>query len=326
MRFAYDKISFSIQLKLIETTLNDCSLIFVQTFRLGKDWNDICPQAALKQTNELILSPMNVHNIPPLLANAVIKKPHEPVVNTSTKSSGSNDNGTTLASSDESQTDSGFNSSSNWQQQQSTSQDSYESAESTSQDRSTTSETYPPSMANFLPENSFFYNEKNCYIFPGAEIWWNKDSDDLESTSSDSSCNDDDDDVDDDIEDMELSTIERNEMMSDVETTIAVDNDLLDNTNEHEFNKYLLKRNANTSLENIHLEANEIDELSPKRLKTQQQTESVIDHLHVEHNTSTMCETLDSSCSSSNSSISSNSSGSSSDPSLSQNEVFSPKL
>lgn len=272
---------------------------------------------------------MNVHNIPPLLANAVIRKPDEPALNaSSSSSSSSNDNATTIpASSDDSQMDSSNSSSSKWQQQTSTSQDSTElidESNASQPDRST--ESYPPSMANFLPDNSFFYNEKNCYIFPGAEIWWNKDSDDVESTTSSDSSIVDDDDVDDDIEDMELSTIERNEIMSDVETTIAVDN-LLENTNEHEFNKYLLKRNANTSLENIHLEESEIDELSPKRLRTQQSsttttltttTTTVIDQLHVEHNTSTMCETLDSS--------SSNSNSSSSDPSLPQNEVFSPKL
>lgn len=194
--------------------------------------------------------------------------------------------------------------------------------ESTSHERSST-ESFP-TMANFLPENSFFYNEKNCYIFPGAEIWWNKDSD-LESTSSDSSINDDDD--DDDIEDMEISTMERNEMIGDVDTTIAVEN-LLENTNEHEFNKYLLKRNASTSLEHIHIEESDIDEFSakrPKQPKHQQTEQSQPRPQHcesstalVEH-TSTMCDTLDSSSSSCSSSSTSN-------PTLPQNEVFSPKL
>lgn len=274
-------------------------------YRLGEEWNDICQQPALKQTNELILSPMNVHNIPPLLANAVIKKPHEPAADATTSSVAL----ASMESTDESQPDN-----SDWHSQSTSSQshDSSDQTDSASAERSSTDSF--PSMANFLPENTFFYNEKNCYIFPGAEIWWNKDSD-LESTSSDSSINDDDD--DDDIEDMELSTIERNEI-GDVETTIAVEN-LLENTNEHEFNKYLLKRNASTSLENIHIEENEIDELSPKRLRTQPEldTASNDQHLAVEH-TSTMCDTL-------NSSSSSNSS-STSDPSLPQNEVFSPKL
>lgn len=51
--------------------------------------------------------------------------------------------------------------------------------------------------SEFLPENTFYYNSKNSYIFPGAELWW-KDSDN-ESVSSDSSS-DDDDDVDDEID------------------------------------------------------------------------------------------------------------------------------
>lgn len=170
-----------------------------------------------------------------------------------------------------------------------------------------------PSMANFLPGNSFFYNDKNCYIFPGAEIWWNKDSD-LESTSSDSSIDndddDDDDEDDDDIEDMEMiATMERNEVIGDVESTLAVEN-LLENTNEHEFNKYLLKRNTSTSLEHIHMEnidEGDMHDLNPKRLKT---TESELPlnydgqhHQHVKHTTSsTMNEVLESSSSNSGSS------------------------
>ncbi|XP_031629185.1 NAD-dependent protein deacetylase sirtuin-1 isoform X2 [Contarinia nasturtii] len=283
---------------------------------LGEDWNDFCPQPALKQTNELILSPMNVHNIPPLLANAVIKRPQEPASDTMAASVNSTISAASVSSDDGPQTS-----------DESCNEKSQSSQDSPELERS--SESYL-SMANFLPDNSFFYNEKNCYIFPGAEIWWNKDSD-LESTSSDSSNDDDD---DDDIEDMELSTIERNEMISDVETTIAVEN-LLENTNEHEFNKYLLKRNASTTLEHIHIGDSEIDDMNcSKRLKLNEQstdtTASSIDHQphhhhhhhhnhqhHIEH-TSTMCDTtLDNSCSSSNTS----------DPSLPpQNEVFSPKL
>lgn len=298
--------------------------------RLGEDWNESCSAPVLKQTNELILSPMNVHNIPPLLSNAVIKKPDEPIADTSFVASGSSD---TTTASDECQSQESLHSQSQLQSQ-SQSQDSIDSSGEPNESSST--EQFP-SMANFLPDNSFFYNDKNCYIFPGAEIWWNKDSD-LESTSSDgSSINDDDD--DDDIEDMEISTIERSEMIGDVETTIAVEN-LLENTNEHEFNKYLLKRNASTSLENIHIEESHMDDFSPKRLKIHQQqpAESSIIDQHVDH-TSTMCETLDSSSSSSNSN--SNSNTSTSDPTplpmitttattvtatATQNEVFSPKL
>lgn len=259
---------------------------------------------------------MNIQNIPPLLANAVIKKPHEPIVDSTDSSfSASGSSGAFVSGNSQSEC-SVSESLTNTQSQSSslTPQLSADPIESTSHERSST-ESFPwNSMANFLPENSFFYNEKNCYIFPGAEIWWNKDSD-LESTSSDSSINDDDD--DDDIEDMEISTMERNEMIGDVDTTIAVD----------EFNKYLLKRNASTSLEHIQIEESDIDDLSAKRPRHQhhhhhhqQQSEYYPESTPVDHakNTSTMCDTLDSSSSSCSSSIS--------NPTLPQNEVFSPKL
>lgn len=58
--------------------------------------------------------------------------------------------------------------------------------------------------SEFLPEKSYYYNSKNSYIFPGAELWW-KDSDN-ESVSSDSSSGD-----DDDVTDMEIDNI-RNEL------------------------------------------------------------------------------------------------------------------
>lgn len=309
-------------------------------FRLGEDWNDLCSQPTLKQTNELILSPMNVNNIPPLLANAVIKKPDEPTLcaasgSASTQIVHDDDDGrqtTALASSAA--------------MQSTDSSDSCggiaggESSSSSSAHHERSNPDQFPSMANFLPDNSFFYNEKNCYIFPGAEIWWNKDSD-LESTSSDSSINDDDD--DDDIEEMEIATIEHNEMIGDVEQTLAVEN-LLENTEEDEFNKYLLKRNASTSLEHIHIKESDADELSPKRLKMHADTLE-IDHLQQQQQqctsddrTSKMCKALDiSNSNSSSSSDSTNTNTSTSDtslttttathaPSTPQNEVFSPKL
>lgn len=244
-------------------------------FRLGEDWSETRSQPPLKQTNELILSPLNVHNIPPLLANAVIKKPHQPTSDSMDSSAASAFSGN--ATSDESQSD--------WQ---STSQNDSQD-ESTLQEHCST-ESFP-SMANFLPDNSFFYNDKSCYIFPGAEIWWNKDSD-AESTSSDSSIHDDDD--DDDMEEMELSAAERNEMMSDVETTIAVES-LLENTSEHEFNKYLVKRKVDEG------DAEESD--SPKRLKICSETAK-----DQPADSREMCD-----------------SNSSSEPTP-QNEVFSPKL
>lgn len=68
---------------------------------------------------------------------------------------------------------------------------------------------------------------------------------------------------------MEIATIDKNEMISEseVETTIATEN-LIENTTEHEFNKYLLKRNAETLLEHIEIKESEFDDNSVKRLKT----------------------------------------------------------
>lgn len=236
---------------------------------------------------------MNVHNIPPLLANAVIKKPDEPNADACESASATTD-AQCVSLLDRCKT----------QSESSQSCDSTDSNGDASQlERSQTVDQFP-SMANFLPENSFFYNDKNCYIFPGAEIWWNKDSD-LESNSSDSSIDNDDDD-DDDIEDMEIATIERNEMIGDVESTLAVEN-LLENTNEHEFNKYLLKRNASTSLEHINMDHiddgdDDLHDLNPKRLKAIESELALNEHgeQHVEHTTSsTMNEALDSSSSTS---------------------------
>lgn len=42
-----------------------------------------------------------------------------------------------------------------------------------------------------MPDNSYFFNSKNCYIFPGAELWW-KDSDNESMSSDSSSCDEDD--------------------------------------------------------------------------------------------------------------------------------------
>lgn len=265
---------------------------------LGEDWNDLCAQPTLKQTNELILSPMNVHNIPPLLANAVIKKPDEPTVDTFDDAS---DRDIRKSQSECSQSCDSSDSNG----------EPIECASSSELERSQSQDQYP-SMANFLPENSFFYNDKNCYIFPGAEIWWTKDSD-LESTSSDDDDDADDDD-DDDIEDMEIATMEQNEMIGDVESTLAVEN-LLETTNEHEFNKYLLKRNASTSLEHIHIDEGDMHDLNPKRLKAIESELALNDdqHHHEDQTScSTMCETLDNSNSSNSNSNSSGSSGSSS--------------
>lgn len=202
------------------------------------------------------MNPTNIHNIPPLLANAVIKKPQEE----SSIQCVSNENQTNTTTTPTTTTTNSVSDDSTAEHP----------IESTSTDKSPSNDiTSFTTMANYLPENTFFYNDKNCYIFPGAEIWW-KDSD-LESTSSDSSINDDDD--DDDI-DMEIATIERNEMIGDVETTIAVEN-LIETTTEHEFNKYLLKRTADTSLDHIEIEANDMNSICAKRLRTTTQPTTV---------------------------------------------------
>lgn len=101
--------------------------------------------------------------------------------------------------------------------------------------------------------------------YVGAEVWWNKDSD-LESTSSDSSIENDDE--EDDDMDMEMATIDKNEILGDaeIESTLAVD-DLIDHASQHEFNKYLLKRNADTSLDSIELGSSEPIDTSIKRAK-----------------------------------------------------------
>lgn len=134
----------------------------------------------------------NIHNIPPLLANAVINKPQESSIQ---------------CASDENQTIANVNDVTN-----SVSNDSIDhqqqSIESTSTSSSSLSSSSPSSssitdksfstMANYLPDQTFFYNEKYSYIFPGAEIWW-KDSD-MESNTTDSSNDDDDEDDDDNYE------------------------------------------------------------------------------------------------------------------------------
>lgn len=45
--------------------------------------------------------------------------------------------------------------------------------------------------SEFLPDKTYYYNSKNSYIFPGAELWW-KDSDNDSVSSDSSSCDDDD--------------------------------------------------------------------------------------------------------------------------------------
>lgn len=111
-----------------------------------------------------------------------------------------------------------------------------------------------------------FFEPINLNTHTGAEIWWSRDSD-ADSTSSDSS-NENDDDEDDDM-DMEMAAIDTNEMIGDgeVDSTLTAD-DLPDQSTEHEFNKYLLKRSSDTSLDNIDIAESELNTSSSKRTKT----------------------------------------------------------
>lgn len=128
--------------------------LYFYIYRLDEDWNEICSQPRLNQTNELIMSPINIQNIPPLLANAVIKKPHESIESESISASAleTNTSSTIAASTIETQ--------------HSLIETADLSETTSSQEKSLPNDPFS-TMANFLPDNTFFYNEKNCYIFPG---------------------------------------------------------------------------------------------------------------------------------------------------------------
>lgn len=56
-------------------------------------------------------------------------------------------------------------------------------------------ETITKNLRDFLPDHCYFYDAKNCYIFPGAESWWNlNESDDEDNSDSMSSLDSDDND------------------------------------------------------------------------------------------------------------------------------------
>lgn len=56
-------------------------------------------------------------------------------------------------------------------------------------------ETIPKGLRDFLPDDCYFYDSKNCYIFPGAESWWSlNESDDDDNSDSMSSMDSDDND------------------------------------------------------------------------------------------------------------------------------------
>lgn len=131
---------------------------------MGDEWNDICTLPSLQQTNELIASPGSFASL----------APHSPSV---TQSPTDTDR---------------------------SSQQPECSAESDADPKKFKPSDESQTISDFLPKNSYFFNSKNCYIFPGAELWW-KDSDD-ESISTDSSSSD-----EDDVTDMEIDNI-RNEL------------------------------------------------------------------------------------------------------------------
>lgn len=67
-----------------------------------------------------------------------------------------------------------------------------------------------PSITERLPQNTYYCDPPNLYVFPGAEIWWN-DSEDESSYDEDEDGNGDDE-SDDDEEDVEYDIIDPNEV------------------------------------------------------------------------------------------------------------------
>lgn len=66
-----------------------------------------------------------------------------------------------------------------------------------------------------------------------------------------------------------MATIDKNEMIGDGEVNSTLTpNDLSNQSAEHEFNKYLLKRSADTTLDNIDIGETVLNTSSSKRAKT----------------------------------------------------------
>lgn len=120
----------------------------VDANRLGDEWNDICSEPPLIQTTELSFGTNNLHNIPPLLANAVINKPQESTDTEPSESSSVAEPSESLTEKNEIAT---------------TSQDTQSDTSDTSDVPDKPVQTIP----NFLPENKFYYNGENSYVFPG---------------------------------------------------------------------------------------------------------------------------------------------------------------
>lgn len=87
------------------------------------------------------------------------------------------------------------------------------------------SATMHPSITDRLPQNTYYCDPPNLYIFPGAEIWWN-DSDDDESSYDE---DDDDNDDDDNEEDNEVDDEPDNEDIDSEAEHKIVDNELIKN-------------------------------------------------------------------------------------------------
>lgn len=119
--------------------------------RLGDEWNDICSEPPLTETNKLNIDTNNLTNIPPLLANAVIKKLREsddsgPSTSSSVKSFDATTEPSSLTSSQDLQSD---------------------TCDTSDVPEQPVTSDASPTTNNFLPERTYFYNNENCYIFPG---------------------------------------------------------------------------------------------------------------------------------------------------------------
>lgn len=212
------------------------------------------------------MNPNDIHNIP-LLANAVIKKP-DSIESVSLAPTLSTESDSAIApsqpspsTSNQPQPDEILDSSSISEDSMAAQAKQNDAASNIDKSLDDSTASYP-SMANFLPDNSYFYNGKNSYVFPGAEIWWNKDSD-LESTSSDSSMNEEEDDEDIELEidnirnDLEQSypiaddsqQMQQHNCLHHPNIVDQPQNAAENDSDHHEFNKYLLKRNADTALD-----------------------------------------------------------------------------
>lgn len=178
--------------------------------RLGDDWNQLCTQEPLQTTNKLIARPNN--DIPPLLSNAEFV-PAETVGATDTTNTSPNVEFATAEFASPSTLEPPHSSDTSNSEQASlspiealirpsisaSSSQTPEGSESDSSQCELQSKIRDETQTatEFLPDKTYYYNSKNSYIFPGAELWW-KDSDN-ESVSSDSSSGDDDD-VDEEID------------------------------------------------------------------------------------------------------------------------------